>query len=140
VLHRLARPQETITRTPELPGLLIYRFAGPLYFFNAAYFAHRVQKLIDSAAEPVTTFLINAEAIVDMDVNAVETLQELQFILKRQGIATGICEVKGHFKEVLRSTHLPNRVHFTIYPSVAEAIEELTTGKDKEEKKPAKKV
>jgi SulP family sulfate permease len=140
VLHRLARPHETIIRTPKLPGLLIYRFAGPLYFFNATYFAHRVQKLIDSATEPVTTFLINAEAIVDMDVNAVETLQELQFILKRQGIVTAMCEVKGHFKQVLMTTHLPNRVHFTIYPSVAEAVKELTAGKDKEEKKPAKKA
>ena len=46
VLHRLARPHQTITMTPKLPGLLIYRFAGPLYFFNAAYFAHRVQTVI----------------------------------------------------------------------------------------------
>jgi SulP family sulfate permease len=140
VLHRLARPHETIIRTPKVPGLLIYRFAGPLYFFNAAYFAYRVQKLIDSAAKPVTTFLINAEAIVDMDVNAVETLQELQFSLKRQGIVTGMCEVKGHFKQVLMNTHLPNRVHFTIYPSVAEAVKAMTTGKDKEEKKDAKQT
>ena len=44
VLHRLARPHETIFR-PKVPGsgLLVYRFAGPLFFFNAAYFADRVQ-------------------------------------------------------------------------------------------------
>jgi sulfate permease, SulP family len=126
VLHRLARPHETIIMTPKLPGLLIYRFAGPLYFFNAAYFAHRVQKVIESATEPVTTFLINAEAIVDMDFDAVETLIELDSTLKRQGIFTGICEVKGHFKKLLMDTRLPRRVNFVIYPSVAEAVKELS--------------
>ena len=60
-----------------MPGLLVYRFAGPLYFFNAAYFANRVQEVIDSSDPPVTFFLINAEAIVDMDWNAAEVLGEL---------------------------------------------------------------
>ena len=86
VLHRLARPHETIIRTPKVPGLLVYRFAGPLYFFNAAYFANRVQEVIDSSPEPVKIFLINAEAIVDMDFNAAEILEELQVSLKNQGI------------------------------------------------------
>jgi sulfate permease, SulP family len=95
VLHSLARPHETIIRTPKVPGLLIYRFAGPLFFFNAAYFANRVQEVIDSAKEPVKHFLINAEAIVDMDYNAAEILEDLQSSLKRQGINMCMCDVKG---------------------------------------------
>ncbi len=126
VLHRLARPHEIVIRTPKVPGLLVYRFAGPLYFFNAAYFAYRVQELIDSSIEPITFFLINAEAIVDMDVNAAEVLEELQFRLKDQGIRMGMCEVKGHFRKGLMATHLPARVGFTIYPSVAVAVRKLT--------------
>ena len=51
VLHPLARPHETIIRTPKVPGLLVYRFAGPLFFINAAYFANRVQELIDASPE-----------------------------------------------------------------------------------------
>ena len=112
VLHRLARPHETIIRTPKVPGLLIYRFAGPLYFFNAAYFANRVQEVIDSSPERVKVFLINAEAIVDMDENAAEALEELQVSLKNQGIILAVCEVKGHFRRVLMTTHLPGRVSF----------------------------
>lgn len=131
VLHRLARPHQTITMTPKLPGLLIYRFAGPRYFFNAAYFAHRVQTVIESASNPVTTFLINAEAIVDIDFDAIETLIELDSTLKRQGIFTGICEVKGHFKKLLMDTRLPRRANFVIYPSIAEAVKELSKGQSK---------
>jgi MFS superfamily sulfate permease-like transporter len=70
VLHRLTRPHEIVSRPPILPGLLIYRFGAPLFFFNAAHFASRVQDLILTARPQVTFFLVNAEAIVEMDVNA----------------------------------------------------------------------
>jgi MFS superfamily sulfate permease-like transporter len=124
VLHRLARPYESVSRT-NVPGMLVYRFGGPLYFFNAAHFADRVWELIETASPPVNFLLINAEAIVDMDINAAETLEEVQNYLKRRNVAMGICEVKGHFRRVLMSTHLPARVGFTIYASVAEAVRKL---------------
>ena len=108
VLHRLARPHETIIRTPKVPGLLIYRFAGPLYFFNAAYFANRVQEVIDSS-RPVTVFLINAEAIVDMDENAAEILAELYNDLRSRGIVLGVCGARGHFRRVLDNTGLSSQ-------------------------------
>jgi MFS superfamily sulfate permease-like transporter len=125
VLHRLARPHEIITRPPVAPSLLIYRFGGPLFFFNAAYFSNRVHDLINSARPQVTFFLINAEAIVDMDVNAVEMLEELYSDLKSRGIVLGICGVKGHFQRVLFNTHLTRRVGFNLYHSVETVIQEF---------------
>ncbi|MHB9075028.1 MAG: SulP family inorganic anion transporter, partial [Desulfobaccales bacterium] len=129
VLHRLARPHETITRPPIVPGLTIYRFGGPLYFFNAAFFANRIQELIDSARPQVTFFLINAEAIVDMDVNAVEMLDALHNDLKSRGIVLGICNAKGHFRKVLQSTRFHTRSGFNLYNSVADVMDELRKGK-----------
>ena len=127
VLHRLARPHETIFR-PKVPGqgLLVYRFAGPLFFFNAAYFANRVQEIVETSDPPVNFFLIYAEAIVDMDMNAVEMLDELYHYLRRRNIILGICEVKGHFRQVLLSTRLTTRAAFNIYPNVAAVVRELT--------------
>jgi SulP family sulfate permease len=134
VLHRLVRPHETITRPPVVPGLMIYRFGGPLYFFNAAYFASRVRELIDSARPQVTFFLINAEAIADMDVNAAEMLDELHNDLKSRGIVLGLCNAKGHFKKVLQSTRLHTRAGFDLYNSVADVMTELRKGQSKEDK------
>ncbi len=124
VVHRLARPHETIFR-PKVPGLLVYRFAGPLYFFNAAYFANRAQEVIDSSDPPVTVFMINAEAIVDMDWNAAEILGELHSSLKRQGIVLGIYDAKGDFRKVLLSTRLTTRSGFNLYSSLAAVLQEL---------------
>ena len=126
VLHRLARPFETIIRDPEMPGLLVYRFAGPLYFFNAAYFANRVQDLIDSSDPPVTVFMISAEAIVDMDGDAAENLGELHDSLKSQGIILGVYDAKGDFRKVLMGSRLTTRIGFNLYASLAEALVELS--------------
>jgi len=132
VLHRLARPYETIFR-PKVPGLLVYRFAGPLFFFNAAYFSHRVQEIVETADPPINFFLVNAEAIVDMDMNAVEVLEELHHHLKRRNVVLGICEATGHFRRVLLSSRLHTRVGFNLYPNVAAVIRELSKEKLAEE-------
>jgi sulfate permease, SulP family len=134
VLHRLARPHETIFR-PKVPGsgLLVYRFAGPLFFFNAAYFSNRVQEIVETANPPINFFLINAEAIVDMDMNAVEILEELHHHLKRRNITLGICEAKGHFRRELLNTRLTTRSGFNLYPKVASVVRELSKEQTKED-------
>jgi SulP family sulfate permease len=135
VLHRLARPHEIITRPPSMPNFMIYRFAGPLFFFNAAYFAHRVQEVIEEATAkaPVTFFLINAEAIVDMDINAAEMLAELHQFFRKRNIVLGICQAKGHFRKVLLSTHLTDREGLVLYPTIGEVFQELTKKQLEEE-------
>jgi SulP family sulfate permease len=136
VLHRLARPHETIYR-PKVPGsgLLVFRFAGPLFFFNAAYFSDRVQEIVETVEPPVNFLLINAEAIVDMDINAVEMLEELHNFLKRRNIILGFCDVKGHFRQVLMNTHLTRRTGFNLYSSVAAVVQKLTKGQSEADKK-----
>ena len=136
VLHRLARPHEIITRPPAVPGLLIYRFAGPLFFFNAPYFASRVRELVDSARPQVTFFLINAEAIVDMDINAAEMLEEFYNDLRIRGIVLGICEAKGHFRKVLDNTGLVSQEGFNLYCTLAEAMRELRKKRELSQEQP----
>ncbi|MGO9395821.1 MAG: SulP family inorganic anion transporter [Desulfobaccales bacterium] len=134
VMHRLSRPHETILR-PKVPGagLLVYRFAGPLFFFNASYFFNRVQNIVEAANPPVNFFLINAEAIVDIDINAAEILEELYHYLRRRNITLGICEAKGHFRTVLLSTSLTTRPGFNLYPNVDSLVQELNKQPTKED-------
>ena len=125
MMRKLSRPHETATRHPEIPGLMIYRFGAPLFFFNAPYFAARVHAVIDSADPPVTFFLVNAEAMIEIDSEAVDTVRKLHDSLKRQDITLGFCEVKGHFREVLKGTRLTTREGFNVYRSVAAAVRQL---------------
>ena len=125
ILRRLSRPHETISRHPELPGLMIYRFGAPLLFFNAPYFVAQVQAAIDAADPPVTFFLVNAEAMIEMDSQAVDAVRALHYALKRQDINLGFCEVKGHSREVLKGSRLATREGFNVYRSVAAAVRQL---------------
>jgi anti-anti-sigma regulatory factor len=129
VLRRLTRPHETFVAPKEVPGLLVYRFAGPLFFFNASHFAGRVQELIDAPKPPVTVVLIDAEAIIDMDAYAVETLTELHDSLSRQGVSFGICGAKGHFLEVLQRARSDEGLKVMVYQSVDVAIKQMTKKK-----------
>ena len=51
-----------------VPGLVVYRYDAPLFFVNAEDFKERALKALDAASGDVEWFLLNAEAIVDIDI------------------------------------------------------------------------
>jgi MFS superfamily sulfate permease-like transporter len=53
-----------------LPGLVVYRFGAPLYFANASLFRDDVERLITAPPTPVRWFVLDAEAMVDIDTAA----------------------------------------------------------------------
>jgi SulP family sulfate permease len=123
VLQRIARPHETITRSVR--GLLVYRFAGQLLFFNAEHFASQVRELIKHANPPVTFFLIDASAMPDTDMTAAQKLEDLYHELKDQGVVLGMCEASGHLRQVLKDAGTTSRVGGLLYHSIDEVIDTL---------------
>ena len=97
ILRKLSRPHETISRHPDLPGLMIYRFGAPLLFFNAPYFAARVQAAIDSAEPPVKFLLVNAEAMIEIDWQAVDTVAKTTFRPEKTGYQPGLLRSQRPF-------------------------------------------
>ena len=114
---------------------LIYRFGAPLFFFNAAYFAHRVQEVIEEAtARPqVTFFLINAEAIVEMDVNAAEMLEELYHVLKKSQHCPGHLPRQRSFPQSASEHPSDQPRGHNLYPTLAAVFQELTKKQLEEE-------
>src|SRR6478672_4015539 len=77
----------------QLPGLVIFRFDGPLFFANANAFRDRVLRL--AAAEPrVTWILVAAEPITDVDTTAADMLEDLDVKLNESGISLVFAEMK----------------------------------------------
>jgi MFS superfamily sulfate permease-like transporter len=111
VLHRLNRPHETVFRPAKTPGLLIYRFGAPLFFFNANYFALRVREMINTARPQVNFLLINAEAIVDMECR--RDVGPASATLSR-GIVLGICNM-GIFRCFRVAGFIPGPLY--LYPT-----------------------
>ena len=67
------------TATGEtIPGFIAYRFYAPLLFSNASHFVERVRQLVAASPAPVRWFLVDAQAITDIDITAAEALKRPQ--------------------------------------------------------------
>jgi SulP family sulfate permease len=115
LLSQIVRPQDALLGRVEgsqtlhdvgdddkaqtLPGLVVYRFYGPLVFANIRYFIERLEGFIASGVQPVRQVIIDARAIPSIDITAVEQLQPFVERLRDSGIEV-----------VLAKAHLPLRV------------------------------
>jgi high affinity sulfate transporter 1 len=69
------------------PGLVLFRFDGPLAFFNAAYFRERVLAAADSAGPQLRAVVIDAAAFsTTQDSTTVFMLVELRDLLEARGV------------------------------------------------------
>lgn len=107
-----------------IPGLMVYRFYAPLSFSNAGYFVDRVRHLIAGSPTPIVWFLLDAQAVTDIDVTAVESVHALRCELQERGIALKIAHANRPFREILEKIGLATELHEdSFYSSVHECVE-----------------
>ena len=87
----------------QVPGLVVYRYDSPLFFANAEDFKARALAAVDEAEDPVEWFLLNAEANIEVDLTAVDALDELRRILAERGIVFAMARVKTELRDLLIS-------------------------------------
>ncbi len=118
VLNQVVRPQDALLgRIPgtyalhdvgddetaqTIPGLVVYRFYGPLMFANVRFFIERVEHFIAHEKHPVEELILDARAIPEVDVTAAEQLRAFADRLRERGI-----------KVVIAKAHLPLRESVT---------------------------
>lgn len=81
-------------RARTVRGLVVYRYDSPLFFANAENFRRRALGAVDAQREPVDWFVLNAEANVEVDITALDALEELRKELTRRGIVFAMARVK----------------------------------------------
>src|SRR5215471_1307908 len=106
----------------HLPGLVIYRFDGPLFFANAKTFRDEIERLARSDPPPVW-ILIAAEPVTDVDTTASDVLEDLDEMLNAQRISLVFAELKDPVRRKIERyglTRTINPNHF--FPTVEAAI------------------
>ena len=106
----------------HLPGLVIYRFDGPLFFANAKTFRDEVRRMA-RADPPPTWILIAAEPMTDVDTTASDVLEELDEALNDQGISLVFAELKDPVRRKIERyglTRTINPQHF--FPTIEAAV------------------
>ncbi len=106
----------------HLPGLVMYRFDGPLFFANATTFRDEIRRMARSDPSP-RWILIAAEPVTDVDTTASDMLEELDETLNAQGTSLVFAELKDPVRRKIERYGLTRTIdphHF--YPTIESAV------------------
>ena len=106
----------------HLPGLIIYRFDGPLFFANATTFRDQIRRLARTDPPPAW-ILIAAEPVTDVDTTAADMLDDLDQALNAQHISLIFAELKDPVRRKIERyglTRTINPRHF--FPTIETAV------------------
>jgi MFS superfamily sulfate permease-like transporter len=112
----------TYPQAQHLPGLVITRFDGPLFFANAKTFRDEIRRLAGADPRP-KWILIAAEPITDVDTTASDVLEELDESLNADGISLVFAELKDPVRHKIERYGLTRTIdpgHF--YPTIESAV------------------
>jgi high affinity sulfate transporter 1 len=106
-----------------IPGLVLYRYDAPLFFANAENFKRRAIAAIEAEKTPVEWFVLNVEAIPEIDITAADMLAEFQDELADRDITLAIARVKQDLYAQLKKSKLlekigTDHVYFTLHSAV----------------------
>jgi len=94
--QRIPVPATPGTQTE--PGLVVYRFGADLFYANDHRFTDDVRALVAHAPSPVRWFVVDAEAITDLDYSAARSIHELLDDLARQKVSMMFARVGPYLR------------------------------------------
>jgi high affinity sulfate transporter 1 len=105
------------------PGLALFRFNGPLTFFNADYFKERALAAVEAAGPDLQWFVIDAIPISDIDFGGLTALRDLRVELEATGVRLIIAGRRTEFIRWLNRIDLyHDEVGDRIFPTVRQAV------------------
>jgi high affinity sulfate transporter 1 len=111
------------------PGVRVYRFDAPLFYANAQHFAGRIRSVITDASVPVTTLVLEAVGIDDLDFTGEQVLAEIDDRLGAQGVTLVIAHPFGRLGTELTEGSLAERFAGRVFDSVDEAVAARAVGR-----------
>jgi sulfate permease, SulP family len=107
-----------------VPGLLVYRYDAPLFFANAEDFRERAMAAVSDYPGRVEWFVLNAEANVEVDLTALDALDQLRTELERRGIVFAMARVKQDLRDSLRAAGMLDKIgEDHIHPTLPTAVD-----------------
>jgi MFS superfamily sulfate permease-like transporter len=104
------------------PDLVIYRFAGSLYYANAGFFFDEVMAFATSP-DPARFICIDATAIPDVDYTGGETIRQLHDALADHDIRLAIAGAMEPVRHSLQRYGLTDLIgQARLFPTVSDAL------------------
>ncbi len=104
-------------------GLIVYRFGAPLYFANASLFSEEVERLVTRGEASVRWFVLDAEAISDIDTTGAEVLHQVFTMLGQRDITIAVTRANPQLPALLQRYRLLELVgEQRLYPTNRHAV------------------
>jgi sulfate permease, SulP family len=106
-------------------GIVVYRFAGNLFYANASHFMQEVLTLVTDTAAPVRGLVLDASGIDDVDFSAGKMLLQVRAELAKRDVQTTIANASDALLPALRRYGLGGSDGGGIFPSLDAAVAAL---------------
>jgi high affinity sulfate transporter 1 len=108
----------------QVPGMLIVRPNGVLFFANANRTRNRLRVLVGNASAPLKVVLLNLEASPEVDVTSLEMLEQVNKELHESGIELRFARMTDPVRDLFaRSGFLERLGHERVFPGVDVAVD-----------------
>lgn len=115
-----------------IPGIIIYRFDAPLLFFNADYFKARVLSLVDNNTPKPRWFILDTEAISQLDSTGAYAIDEIIDELQARGVQLVVARPKLYMRKFGQPMGLGNKIGLdNIFFSVHAAVDAILRHEDR---------
>ena len=118
-------------RHPEnepVPGVLILRLDGQIYYANALTTRDRVKAMIDASEPPPQAVILDATAQDQIDLTSMDMLLGLVKELQGKGIVVAVADVHTPVRELARQAGLLDLIgEDHVFPTVDAAVRSLET-------------
>ena len=102
-------PCSDFTNAMPVPGLILFRFGAQLFFANANTFHEGVKQII-ACNTPTRWFVLDAEAVSDMDTTGAEAMAHTIEDLKNRGITFALARAVTPLPELLKRYGLLEKI------------------------------
>ncbi len=139
LLSRVARPHDAIQghvpglagmhdiddypAARQVEGLLVYRYDSPLFFANAENFRRRALAVVDSYQGDLVWFVLNVEAVIEVDITGLDAMESLRSTLTDSGVVFALARVKQDLLDDLQSYGLAESIGSArLFPTLPTAV------------------
>jgi MFS superfamily sulfate permease-like transporter len=146
LLKKVSAPQDSVLgrlpgtdtlvdadQNPEaeaIPGLLIFRPNGLLFFANANRVRNRVREAIQNAGRPIKRVVLTMEASPEIDATSLDMLEQLRSELVENGTELAFARVQDPVRDLFRRSGFLERLgESNVYWSLHAAVDPNTVGR-----------
>jgi sulfate permease, SulP family len=115
-------------RARSIPGVLVYRFSGPLFFANCSRFRERLEVLVETAAAPIHLIVVDCSAVLFVDLAGCEVISDLAQKLSAMQIKLALGEVHGALLSSFKRAHVIDVIGETaVFSTLQSAVSPIAT-------------